>query len=125
MKFNNCTFTDSLYKQKIFVLNYLTGITGRYAKFTKCSFTSYKVPLLYTEIKKQKSLADNENSVFTNCVFGVYFKKASTWGANAFLVSNSLFVNCTFKSGGYADFKKIVNSPEKNIYQQKSVFVNN
>ncbi len=125
MNFINCSFTDSLVKKKIFTLNYLVAITGRYAKFEGCTFTSYKKPVLYTEVKKKKSREDNENIFFNNCAFNVYFKKPSTWGSYAFLVSHSKFVGCTFRSGGYADFKRILNDPEKNVQQQKSVFVNN
>ncbi len=125
MNFINCTFTDSLLKKKIFAPAYLVAITGRYAKFDNCNFTSYKKPVLYTEVKKKKSKEDAENSFFDNCTFNVYFKKPSTWGPYAFLVSHSKFVNCTFRSGGYADFKRILNDNEKNVQQQKSIFINN
>jgi hypothetical protein len=125
MNFTNCTFTDSLVKKKIFAPSYLVAITGRYAKFESCSFTSYKKPVLYTEVKKKKSKEDPENSFFNNCSFNVYFKKASTWGSYAFLVSHSKFVGCTFRSGGYADFKRILNDTEKNVQQQRSIFINN
>ena len=125
MNFINCSFTDSLLKKKVFAPNYLVAITGRYAKFDNCSFTSYKKPALYTEVKKKKSKEDNENSFFNNCTFNVYFKKPSTWGPYAFLVSHSKFVGCTFRSAGYADFKRIINDPEKNVRQQKSIFINN
>lgn len=121
----NCSFTDSLAKKKVFTASYLVGITGRYARFESCSFTGYKVPVIYTEIKKKKAKADSENSLFTNCSFNVYFKKASTWGKHGFLVSHSKFVDCTFRSGGYADFKRILNDPEKNVREQKSIFINN
>lgn len=123
MNFFNCTFTDSVPKQKIFAPGYLTAITGRYARFTNCDFQGYKIPVLYTEIKKKRARDDDENSLFTGCSFSVYFKKASTWGQYAFLVSHSRFVNCVFKSSGYADFKRILNDSEKNVYQQKSVFI--
>lgn len=123
MYFKNCTFTDSLLRKKIFAPSYLTAITGRYARFDKCDFRGYKIPVLYTEIKKKKANDDIENTRFTDCSFNVYFKKASTWGQYAFLVSHSNFVNCVFKSSGYADFKRILNDREKNVYQQKSIFL--
>ena len=125
MNFINCTFIDSQLKKKTYTPAYLTGITGRYAKFNNCTFTGTKVPVLYTEIKKKKNMTEKENSLFTNCFFNVYFKKSSTWGNYAFLVSHSNFVDCTFKSAGYANFKRILNDAEKNVHQQKSVFINN
>jgi hypothetical protein len=125
MNFTNCSFTDSLLKKNIFSPNYLVGITGRYARFESCSFITYKKPVLYTEVRKKKGKEDPENSFFNNCTFNVYFKKASTWGPYAFLVSHSKFVGCTFRSTGYADFKRILHDNEKNVREQKSVFINN
>ncbi len=125
MNFFNCTFTDSLLKKKTFMASYLVSVTGCYARFNRCSFTGYKVPVLYTEIRKKKASGDTENTLFANCSFNAYFKKASTWGKHGFLVSNSRFVDCSFRSGGYAGFKPIMDDAGKNVQQQKSIFVNN
>jgi hypothetical protein len=125
IKLINCTFADSIFKKKVFNLNYLVGISGRYVQFNNCSFNCYKVPILYTEIKKKGDLNNKENTFFKNCFFSVYFKKPSTWGKLAFLVSNTSFENCSFKTIGIAEYKDVLNEPIRNIQQKKSIFIGN
>lgn len=122
-KLQNCRFTDSMKNAKIYRDNYIVAIKGRYMRFTGCRFESYIVPAVYTEITKKRQLADNENTLFEGCFFYAGFKKASTWNNLPFLVSNSNFINCEFRSAGYANFNSILNIGEKNIHQQKNKFV--
>lgn len=123
IKITNCTFTDSLPGKKVFRNNYMASIQGRYMRFNNCTFTSYFVPSLYTEIRKKEKSNHPENTFFRNCTFNANFKKASTWDKWAFLVSHSHFIDCTFNSSGVADFKGILGQGEKNIYQQKNKFI--
>lgn len=122
INFTNCIFTDSLAKQKIHTVNYLAGILGRYIKFYGCTFNSYKVPAIYGEVKKKGRPADEENTYFRNCRFNAYFTKPASFAKNAFLLSNSRFVDCTFKTKGYADFKYVLGEGVRNIYQERSIF---
>jgi len=120
--FTNCTFADSVAKKKIYTLNYLVATLGRYIKFTNCDFYSYKVPVIYSEIKKEGGLNKKENTYYKNCSFAAYFMKPSTWQRHAFLVTNAIFDDCIFKTKGYADFTYILADPGRNIYQEKSKF---
>ncbi len=124
MRFRKCIFVDSVAGQKIFAPSYVTAVTGRYARFTECAFTGYKMPVLYTEITKKNQPEDKENLEFTDCTFSALFTKSSTWGYYAFLASHSEFLNCTFKTRGYASFKRILDDVEKNIRMKGSVFIN-
>ena len=123
IKITNCTFTDTLPGKRVFRNNYMVSIQGRYMRFNNCTFTSFIVPSLYTEIRKKDKNDHPENTFFRNCVFNANFKKASTWDKWAFLVSHSHFIDCTFNSSGVADFKGILGQGEKNIYQQKNKFI--
>jgi hypothetical protein len=125
IKVINCTFADSIFKKRVFTLNYLVGILGRYIQFDSCSFNCYKVPILYTEIKKRGELNSTENTSFKNCSFATYFNKPSTWKKHAFLVSNANFENCSFKTTGIAEYKGALNEPGRNIQQKKSIFIGN
>lgn len=123
INFTNCIFTDSIAKKKIYTLNYLVATLGRYIKFKDCTFSSFKVPGIYSEIKKQGGgLTKAENTYYKNCSFAAYFTKPSTWQRHAFLVTNAVFEDCSFKSKGYADYKYILADPGRNIFEQKSTF---
>jgi hypothetical protein len=63
-----------------------------------------------------------ENTYYKSCSFAAYFIKPSTWQRHAFLLSNSIFEDCNFKTKGYADFKYVLNEPGRNIHQQRSTF---
>jgi hypothetical protein len=120
IKLLNCSFSDMLNLKKSFILNYLVGVTGRYIRFTGCSFSGTDSPLFYTEIKKKEKADSRENTFFAKCVFNAFFTKPGIWKNNAMLVSNSNFEDCTFNSRGEADFK-ILEDPEKNLRSQNSI----
>lgn len=124
IKLQNCSFTDSISSKKIYRSNYMASIQGRYIRFDNCIFTSYYVPSLYTEIRKKAPKFHPENTIFSSCIFNAFFKKNTTWGKWPFLVSHSYFIDCIFKSTGFADFRSILGQAEKNIYQKDSRFVN-
>lgn len=123
-RIERCIFTDSLSKTVVYRGNYMLSIQGRFIRITNSTFNSYVVPSVYTEIRKKSRPDDPENTIFENCVFNARFKKSTTWGKWAFLVSNSKFVNCTFTTAGVADFEGILRQSEKNIYQNKNKFIN-
>lgn len=114
IKIENCIFADSIKGKKLFLKNYLLGITGRFIRLTGCTFNNYIIPSVYTEIKKKKPSEDAENTRFNSCIFNAFFKKGSTWGNLAFLVSNSRFIDCRFNSAGFAGFNSVLNEKSKN-----------
>jgi Right handed beta helix region len=123
INFTNCTFADSMANKKVYTLNYLVATLGRYTSFTRCNFYSYKVPSIFSEIKKEGGLTKKENTYYKNCSFAAYFVKPSTWQRHAFLLSNAVFDNCSFKTKGYADFKYVLTESGRNIYEEKSTHI--
>lgn len=120
INFANCTFADSIPNKKVFTRSYLVATLGRYIKFINCNFNSYKVPSILSDIKKEGRLTKKENTLYKNCTFTAFFIKPSTWQRHAFLLSNSVFEDCNFKTKGYADFKYVLSETGRNIYQEKS-----
>lgn len=123
IKLKNCSFKDSSGNNKIYRSNYMASIQGRYIRFDNCIFTSHFIPILYTEIRKKGTKFHPENTIFISCVFNAFFKKSSTWGKWPFLVSHSYFIDCIFRSAGFADFRNMLGQTEKNIYQKESRFM--
>jgi hypothetical protein len=123
INFTNCTFADSIANKKVYTLNYLVATLGKYIRFNKCTFYSYKVPGIFSEIKKETGLTKKENTYYKNCSFVAYFIKPSTWQRHAFLLSNSVFEDCNFKTKGYADFKYILTEAGRNIQQERSMHI--
>ncbi|MCP9749902.1 hypothetical protein [Ferruginibacter sp. HRS2-29] len=48
-KLNNCIFTDSIPGQKIYILNYGTGIYGQNVQLLDCTFNACIASLIYVE----------------------------------------------------------------------------